>query len=578
MAQTFDLSVLFKMVDRFSSPLKQAMHSFNKFSEQAKKANSVTRQFGMNVSDMGRKVRGFGAMLSVGVTLPLTLLVKSAIGVARDFDRSMNMVGAVTRTKIGDEIKPAFIELRKEAKRLGASTIFTTQQVADGMQVMGLKGLSVNQIFEVMPKVLELATAAQMDIAESANIVINIMNSQKLSVEELSTVNDVLVSAFTRSSAQLGALGESFKYAGNITRVTGLSIQETAASFAFMAKVGIDASMAGTAMRTAMAKLAAPSKQMIGIMHRLGVKIYQMKDGKRVVKPFIDILKEFERAGADAVSMTELLGLRAGPGFASLLGMSEEIEELIRLMGVDVGIASQIAITQMSGLPKVIAELVAAWEIVRISFMESKFGDWVQSFIKWFTNLLRTIADADPTMKAIAAAVLVFIGVLAPVISLLGLFVMAIGAIVANAAIIGTVVAIGAAFATMAAAVTLLITNLDAIAAWFNSIPEKINGFANAVERMAVSIFDSLTSMIPDFVLKWMGSGEGQSLIDQARVNQLATVTSNNKSSADITIKVTSENGSSATIGGVTKKGDAKVNVINDAYLGMGAAFGGSGF
>jgi len=443
---------------------------------------------------------------------------------------------------------------------------------------MGLKGLSVNQIFEVMPKVLELATAAQMDIAESANIVINIMNSQKLSVEELSTVNDVLVSAFTRSSAQLGALGESFKYAGNITRVTGLSIQETAASFAFMAKVGIDASMAGTAMRTAMAKLAAPSKQMIGIMHRLGVKIYQMKDGKRVVKPFIDILKEFERAGADAVSMTELLGLRAGPGFASLLGMSEEIEELIRLMGVDVGIASQIAITQMSGLPKVIAELVAAWEIVRISFMESKFGDWVQSFIKWFTNLLRTIADADPTMKAIAAAVLVFIGVLAPVISLLGLFVMAIGAIVANAAIIGTVVAIGAAFATMAAAVTLLITNLDAIAAWFNSIPEKINGFANAVERMAVSIFDSLTSMIPDFVLKWMGSGEGQSLIDQARVNQLATVTSNNKSSADITIKVTSENGSSATIGGVTKKGDAKVNVINDAYLGMGAAFGGSGF
>jgi len=133
MAQTFDLSVLFKMVDRFSSPLKQAMHSFNKFSEQAKKANSVTRQFGMNVSDMGRKVRGFGAMLSVGVTLPLTLLAKSAIGVARDFDRSMNMVGAVTRTKIGDEIKPAFIELRKEAKRLGASTIFTTQQVADGM-------------------------------------------------------------------------------------------------------------------------------------------------------------------------------------------------------------------------------------------------------------------------------------------------------------------------------------------------------------------------------------------------------------------------------------------------------------
>jgi len=124
----------------------------------------------------------------------------------------------------------------------------------------------------------------------------------------------------------------------------------------------------------------------------------------------------------------------------------------------------------------------------------------------------------------------------------------------------------------MGAAVVTVLNHLDEIKEFFNLIPEKINQFASAVEAMALSVYDNIADMIPDFVLNWLNKGEGQSIMDQARTSQLAQANTNN-SKADINIKVSSDQGSSAQVQGVTKKGDANVNVINDAYLGMGGAF-----
>ena len=551
--KTFDLSILFKMVDRFSKPMQQSMHSFNQYIKKTKEADTVTKRFGNNVKNIGQNISGIGAKLTAGITLPLTLLAKSSIGVARDFEASMNMVGAVTRTKIGGEATPAFEKLKETAKRLGAETIFTTQQVADGMQVLGLKGLQVNEIFGVMPKVLQLATSAQMDIASAADIVTSIMNSQKMGIEDLTKVNDTLVSAFTRSSADLASLGVSFKYAGNITRVTGLSIQEAASAMAFMAKQGFIGEMAGTAMRTGMVKLAAPSKQMINIMKELGVNIYQVgEDGKVKLLPFLEVLREFERAGADAVKMTELLGLRAGPGFATLLGMSDEIEKLVKLMGEDVGIAARVAQTQMTGLPKILAELAAAWEIVRIAFMESDFGKWVQDALGGLTEILRKIANTNPDILAMAAGLMTVAAVVGPLVGLFGVLVASIGAIVASPVIAATLGAIAAAFITISTAVGFIVANLDKIKEFFKSITEPVMGFFWDLDKKLG--LEASTSKSGDF-------GANPNIL-------------NNRGKTDINIKVSSEEGTTAKVENIKQVGDDNVSVINESFLGFGAAFG----
>ena len=182
--KSLDLRVIFKMVDRFSSPLKQSMQNFKNWSKSVRQADSAARRFGQSTQKVGKSMRGIGMKMSIGMTLPLMLFGRQAIRTANEFEKSMNFVGAVTRTKIGGTVTPAFQALRKEAKRLGAITKFTASEVAEGMKVLGLKGIEVEDIFRVLPKVLELATAAQMDIATSAGIVVSIMNSQKLTTED----------------------------------------------------------------------------------------------------------------------------------------------------------------------------------------------------------------------------------------------------------------------------------------------------------------------------------------------------------------------------------------------------------
>ena len=82
----------------------------------------------------------------------------------------MSKVKAITNST-EDEFK----KLNDLAKKMGATTAFTAKEAAQGMEFLGMAGLSTTEIMDALPGSLQLAAAGNLELAAAADIATNIM-------------------------------------------------------------------------------------------------------------------------------------------------------------------------------------------------------------------------------------------------------------------------------------------------------------------------------------------------------------------------------------------------------------------
>ena len=106
------------------------------------------------------------------------------------FENSMAQVAAITGAT-GSELAA----LRDIAKDLGATTEFSASQAADGLRFLGMAGFDAAESISAIPDVLNLATAASMDLAQAADITSNIMGAFGIAATNAHEAADVLGAA-----------------------------------------------------------------------------------------------------------------------------------------------------------------------------------------------------------------------------------------------------------------------------------------------------------------------------------------------------------------------------------------------
>lgn len=385
-----------------------------------------------SLSAAGEKMSQVGKQMTMKVTLPIVGLGTAIFKAAGDFEASMNKVMAISGAT-GDE----FEALSNQAKELGATTRFSASQSADAMSFLAMAGFQATDIIGAMPSVLQLAAAANLDIASSADIASNILSGFALETEQLAAVNDALVKTMTRTNTDLQQLGQAMKYVGPIAQAAGVGINETAAAIGLLGNAGIQGSMAGTTLRGAISNLLNVSGPAADTIERLGLNT---RDSSGNFIGFVSVIEQLEAAGASADDMLQIFGDRAGPGMAALLSQgSEALSNLITELDNSGGIAQEIADVQMRGLNGAMLELKSAIEGLFIAIAESGLLEAFTNIIKQITGFVSSLAGANPTIFK-------FVGVIAGIAAVTGPVLMVLGKL--TTMIAGTInVALGASAA-----------------------------------------------------------------------------------------------------------------------------------
>ena len=340
--------------------------------------------------------------------------IAAPIKVVVDFEQSVAKLGAITRA---DEASLKALEAA--ARKLGETTLFTASQSAEAMTFLGMAGFKTNQILAATPGMLNLAQAAGSDLAETADIASNILSGFSLEADQMGRVGDVLSATFTSSNTTLQMLGDTLKYAAPVASAAGASLEEVAAMAGLLGNVGIQGSMAGTALRAAFLRLSAPPKMAADAIEELGLSV---KDTEGNLRPIPEILKDIgiatESMGSaeQAEVIKRLFGSEAAAGMTELLKQagSGALDDYIAQLQKAKGTADEMARKMGDTTSGALKRLGSALESVAISLGDvllptvaagaevfATFASWISATSQAYPFLTKVVVGATAGLIAL---------------------------------------------------------------------------------------------------------------------------------------------------------------------------------
>ena len=144
---------------------------------------------GSNLQSLGNSISNVGSSL-MPISATVTGIGVAGLKVATDFEKAMSGVQAITGAT-GEE----FEALRNTAIDLGATTAFSSGEVAEAMTEMAKAGWSTTQIIEGMAGVLDATAASGENLGSVATIVADAITGFGLEARDSARVADLLTQA-----------------------------------------------------------------------------------------------------------------------------------------------------------------------------------------------------------------------------------------------------------------------------------------------------------------------------------------------------------------------------------------------
>ncbi len=360
-----------KLEDKLSSPLKKIEGRIGSFAKTA--------------------IKRFTAVAAAGALLVGGLGLRDTMATFMDFEQGLSNVQAVSQATAEE-----MAILRDEAKRLGAETVWSAVEVTEAEMLLAQAGFSVQETVAALPGLLDLASSGGLDLASATDIAAGTLRAFGLEAENAAHIADVLAVAASATNSDVAGLGESMKYVGPAAKALGIDVEQTTAALGMLANANIKGSQAGTTLRSALTRLAKPTKQSSDMMKRLGFnafdstgKMLPMHELVRNLQKSTSGLTEQQRANA----MATIFGQEAMSGMLALVEQGPDaLKDLTQSLYESDGAAKQMAETRLDNLAGQMTILKSAVEGMKIELGE-RLAPYAKEFVEWLTPKIPTITD-----------------------------------------------------------------------------------------------------------------------------------------------------------------------------------------
>lgn len=513
-------------------------------------------EYGGRIDAIGAKIRAFG---------------KENLEEYINYDDVMREVEA-----LGEYDRKTMDALDAYNKTIAQTSRYTMEQAAQAEKLMAQLGLNVEEISTLTPTVMELATAANIELADSLDYLYYSLNALDLPMEYANTLADQMSKTAAISAADIDTLGMSLQRLGSGAQFFTGGSDEILAILAGISKFGSDmqGSNAGTQLRNFMLTLLAPTQgkqtllEMLAIseqdwaefesymedaeidltdtaaaMSELGFSAY---DSAGNLKSAIQIISELKAAlgGKGEAESNRLLGLLFGKRTTTTAkNLMATLDDIIayqkEIEGSSTGYTGVMADIMDGGLGGAVRELDAAFSSLNVTL-----GDTLDEEAEWLvdglTNIVTGIANMDPATLEMLAGGAVALGATGPALMTVGGALKLIGALatpggaiavgtMAIAALTGGIIAYNNAMRDMKLESTFgemeldseaLLAYVNGIGDAFNDTYEDVNNYKSALDAAVDSYTEAsaslsgelLTSMITGSTLTPEQISEIQSL------------------------------------------------------------------
>lgn len=294
---------------------------------------------------------------------------KSVMETGIDFSKTVNNFQGVTGASAAESQ-----QMSAAARALGADTTMagvTASEAAKAMTELAKAGFTVDQAISAARGTMQLATAAQVDAAQAAEIQSNAINAFGMSAQDAGRVADVLANAANASSAGMPDLGLALQQVGGIAHGFGEDIEGTVAALGMLANAGVKGSDAGTLLKTTLQSITKQGEPAQQAMQALGMSLYSQDTGQFVgFREMFRQLDEAKKRMSPEQFQAETNILFGSDAMRSaMLGSVAAFDKMEASIG-RVGTAAGMAEAQMQGWPGVVEGIDNSIEALKLSFYD----------------------------------------------------------------------------------------------------------------------------------------------------------------------------------------------------------------
>lgn len=420
MATFADISI------RFGADLKQ-------FSSQMQNVQRTLKRVGGSLTKTGKN-------LTTNVTAPIVALGGLAVKTFADFEQQLATVRAVSGATASQ-----FQALRDSALELGATTRFTSSEVAQLQINLSRIGFNPEQINTATASILDLALASGEDLAQSAQVAAATVRGFQLDISETQRVVDVMASSFSATALQLSSFQVAMATVAPVAQSANATLEQTTGLLGVLVNAGVDASTAGTGLRNVFLKLA-----------ERGISLD-------------DALNKITTATDRNAAALKLFGTRGATVGTILAANIEEANEFAGAFTNAAGSAKRMAGIMDDTTQGALFRLRSAVEGLAISFGED-LAPFVVAASERISEIANNFRELTPDVRQNIIQFAAFAAAIGPVILVLGTLIKSIGTV--TVAVRSLTLAIAAnPLGALAIAITAVVVSLIA----YDVIQSKIN-------------------------------------------------------------------------------------------------------
>ncbi|WP_048703712.1 phage tail tape measure protein [Companilactobacillus ginsenosidimutans] len=379
---------------------------------------------------MGRfsdKMGSIGNTMTTRVTAPIVAGFGYAAKSAIDFNSQIANIAPLLKAngESASQVKSEMTQMSDASKKWATEYGVSTDKINAGMTELVKRGYSANQTMGAMPSILNAAKASGDDFNDVMTVSTSTLeqfglksNSTAGMLKNTERVTDSLTYTANATAAGFTDMGDAMTYVGPTAHSAGISLEETAAAIGLMSNQGIEGSVAGTALRSALTRLMKPSRQNVQGFKELGINVEDFKNHSLTLPEILDKIKTntqgwTKEQKASAVAMA--FGTEAQAGMNALINEGGgALTDLTKKTKEASGSTKEIADTMNNTSASKIARFKESLHVLAITVGE-KLTPTLMPLVKDLTNVVKKFAELDDSQQQTILKSVALVAAIGPV-------------------------------------------------------------------------------------------------------------------------------------------------------------------
>ena len=389
--------------------LAKTYDKVKKSQEEIAKVNTALEQNNTSISNTKTQLAGvIGTAAALGAAIYAGPVKKS-----RELEAQMSTVKAISNATTEDMTR-----LTDMAKHMGATTQFTAVEAGKALEYMAMAGWKTDQMLGGLPGIMNLAAASGEDLGQVSDIVTDALTAFNMTADQSGRFADVLAQASSNANTNVSMMGSTFQKVAPVAGALGYSVEDMSLGIGLMANASIKAEVAGTSLKTALANMAKPTKQMKAYMDKYGISLTNADGSMKTFREVIDNL----RSSLGGLSKTEktaaataIFGKESFAGMLAIVNASDaDFKKVSDAVNNAAGAAERMAAIKLDNLEGDVTLLKSATDGLQTAIGDAllpTFRAGTQQLTKFVSNLTEFI-NANPelvrTIVKVTAGLLAF--------------------------------------------------------------------------------------------------------------------------------------------------------------------------